>query len=252
MRHLRAVARIALILTVTFVLICAWNLGRIAAFRSPRSVRRFKNWIKRVWSRSLCRIMGIKIRSDGPVPSSPFCMVTNHLSYVDILILQVNCDSRLIARADIKHWPLIGFLARHFDTLFIDRASTRDVVRVGLLIESVISAGESVTFFPEGTSTGGKVVGPFRSALLEFQARTSFPVHYAAISYQTLEGDPPASSAVCWWGAMTFPSHVYRMLGLRRFFAHVTYGNNPVRGTNRKSLAGLLQEKVESVFQPSR
>jgi len=251
MRHVRAIVRILLILMVTFVLLSAWTIGKIVTFRSTRSVQMLRCWIVQSWSRSVCRIMGITISQTGQAPSIPFCLVSNHLSYVDVLIVHATSRCILVAKADIKQWPLIGFLANHFGTLFIDRERARDVVRIGNLIESTIQAGDAVAFFPEGTSTGGKDVGRFNSSLLDFPVRDHFPVHYAAISYSTRDEDPPASEVICWWGSMTFSAHIYYMLGLKRFNARIEYGQDTVVASDRKELALNLRDHVKRIFQPT-
>ncbi len=251
MRHIRAVARISLILIFTVVLLSVWTIGRIVMFWSTRSVQIFRRWMVQSWSRSVCRIMGIAISQEGRAPSIPFCLVSNHLSYVDVLILQATSLCVLVSRADVKGWPLIGLLASQAGTLFIDRKRARDVIRIGNLIESTIQAGNGVTFFPEGTSTSGRDVGRFNSSLLEYPARDNFPVHYAAISYTTNNEDPPASDAICWWGSMSFSPHAYDMLGLKGFDARIVYGKHPVMASDRKILAAGLHDHVKKIFHPT-
>ena len=251
MRHFRAIARILLILMVILFLMVIWTVGRIVAFRSVGTVRRLRRWTLQSWSRSICRIMGIKINQTGDPPPIPFCLVSNHISYVDVLIIYATAQCLLISKADIKKWPLIGFLAGHFGTLFIDRERARDVVRIGNLIQSSIEEGDGVAFFPEGTSTGGEDVGRFNSSLLEFPVRDGFPVHFAAIRYATRKEDPPASLVIGWWGTMPFASHIYNLLGLQGFEAYITYGEHPVAASDRKLLAMRLRDHVKQIFHPT-
>jgi len=196
----------------------------------------------------ICAIMRIRISQKGQAPPVPFCLVSNHLSYIDVLIVHSTSQCILIAKADVKQWPLIGFLANQFGTLFINREKARDVVRIGNLIESTIQTGDAVAFFPEGTSTGGKDVGRFNSSLLEYPGRDNFPVHYAAISYSTRTADPPASEVICWWGGMSFSPHIYYMLGLKSFDARIEYGEQPVVASDRKILASSLRDHVKLIF----
>jgi 1-acyl-sn-glycerol-3-phosphate acyltransferase len=194
--------------------------------------------------------MGMSVRVTGTPPRRPFCLVANHLSYVDALLVSVCVDAVLVSRADVRHWPILGHLAWMAGTLFIDRSLSRDVIRVNELIMEAIKRGDGVVFFPEGTSTRGVDVGKFRSPLLAFPVEREMSVHYATITYRTHAPDPPASQSVCWWGDMTFVDHVYGLLTLRGFEACIHFGETPVRDANRKNLARRLRSAVASHFVP--
>ena len=105
--------------------------------------------------------------------------------------------------------------------------------------------------FPEGTSSGGDQVLPFRPSLLEPAARGGLPVAHASLRYISPEGFPPASESICWWRDMPFGSHVLSLLRLPRIRAEVRFGPELLRGRDRKELAHRLWEATKAQFEPS-
>ena len=220
MRALRKPIRILLLGAVTavsYLLLaagpgcCCCRRPRCGGAAATRSTTR---------GRDVCiRILGGRLRIEGEPPAAPFFLVSNHLSYVDILVLASCLDGFFIAKIEIRHWPLFGLLSRTVGTLFIDRELRRDVVRVNGLIEEVLDSGYGVILFPEGTSTQGHEVAAFRSALLDYPARRGMPVHVAAVGYRTPPGELPAHLAMCWWGDAQFAPHARQLLGVRSFEA---------------------------------
>ncbi len=118
-------------------------------------------------------------------------------------------------------------------------------------IEQALGRGDGVVLFPEGTSSAGDDVLPFRPSLLAGAAGGRLETSYAALGYRTGDGDPPARTAVCWWGGMTFPDHFRRLLTLRGVSARLTFGADVVRDDDRKRLARRLRGKVRAIFQPA-
>ena len=202
------------------------------------------------WATLASRIIGISATVQGQPPQSPFFLVANHLSYVDILVLAAELRCVFVARGDVSTWPVVGTLCRGADTIFIDRANKRDIPRVQAEIEGILEDRLGVVVFPEGTSTKGAEVGPFRPSLLEAAAIAGIPVSYAALSYRTPRGCAPAHLAVCWWGTMTFGGHMLELLALPRVEASVSFGDEPIQERDRKLLARRLQCAVEQRFQP--
>jgi len=238
---LRTVARcFALVATTSFCYL-AFMLGRPFA-RGSRSLRWRNRWF-RAWARTLARILGMSIRVEGAPPDHAV-LVANHLSYIDIPLLATQIDAVFVAKSEVASWPVIGHLCRAIDTIFVDRSVKRDVVRVGREIASRIERGLGVVFFPEGTSTDGSVVLPFRASLLEVAAREAIPVHWAAIEYRTGEGDRPARDAICWWGDAEFLPHLWQLLGVRSFEATIRFGAEALASEDRKELAGQLRAAI--------
>jgi 1-acyl-sn-glycerol-3-phosphate acyltransferase len=172
------------------------------------------------------------------------------LSYLDVIVLASMVPTVFVAKREVRGWPVWGILARAMGTIFIDRTRARDTLRVSGAIERELKRGSGVTLFPEGTSTPGIDVAPFRSSLLDAASRTDTPVHYAGLSYATAPDDPPAHWTVCWWGDMDFAPHFWRLCSLRRIEALVHFGDRPVQEADRKTLAGALHQAVSDHFTP--
>ena len=250
MRWLRSLVRLKLIALTTFGVCVVWALGALAAFWSPRLRQRLRHWVFRSWSRGLLKVMNAEVVVSGRPPQPPFILVANHLSYVDIMLIASQVTAVFVAKREIRSWPVMGFLSSCMGTIFIDRGSRRDIPRVLAQIDRVMRSGEGVAVFPEGTSGAGDVVLPFRPPLLEAASRTDVPVSCAALRYSTPPGEPPADQVVCWWGGMTLPGHVMRLLTLPSFKAEIRFGSVAIRETDRKVLADRLWREVDELFVP--
>ena len=145
-------------------------------------------------TRATATISG-RITVEGQRPPAPFFLVANHLSYVDIVLLLAELPVVFVAKQELASWPVLGYLTRLVGNIFVDRQSRRDVPRVLAEIRRRIEIGYGVVVFPEGTSSDGSSVQPMKPALFEWAAQTEYPVHCAAIRYQTRPGSPPARDA---------------------------------------------------------
>ena len=250
MRTLRRIVRVLLLVSITAVCYAALLLVLLLFLPAPRLRRRGRNALYHLWARLCLRILGGRLVVEGTPPAAPFFLVTNHLSYVDILVLAALVDGFFIAKLEIRGWPLIGLLARTVGTLFVDRELRRDVVRVNKLIEGVLARGYGVVLFPEGTSTQGYEVAEFRSPLLDYPARTGMLVHAAALSYRTPEGEVPAHLGISWWGDAPLLPHARQLLGLASFEAFIRFSSRTVAGNDRKALAEAGRAAVIEVFEP--
>lgn len=204
----------------------------------------------RLWTGALCRVLGVQIRRTGTVPDRPFFLVSNHLTYLDILVLGHERPARFVGKAELRHWPLVGWLCRGAGVIFIDRSSRRDVLRVGAEIERTFEEREGVIVFPEGTSTRGHEIAPFKPPLLGWPSLRGLPVHTATLSYRLPGDQPPVDRVVAWWGGMTFVPHLLRLLQLPRIEAHVHFDPEPIVDEDRKRLAERLRARVASHFEP--
>jgi len=243
---------------VRLVLVALWTLGcitilwagRLALLVAPKRWPRWRSCVVRRWARGLAALVGMEVTIKGPIPQPPFFLVANHLSYVDIILLFGHLDCVFVSKQEVRSWPAIGFLTRSVDTIFVNRDRPRDAVRVIRQIGRAIGAGEGVVVFPEGTSSEGGDVYPMKPALFEWAARSGYPVHVAAIRYETDPDSPPAWQAVSWWGDTPFAPHVMQLLRLKGFRAEVTFGEAPVSSEDRGELARLAQVAIAELFVP--
>ncbi len=229
-----------------------WWVGRaFAPGASPRGAR-WREAIFHTWARFVLRLLRVDLRTVGTPPAEPCVLVSNHLGYLDIVVLAAVLRAVFVSKAEVRHWPLLGPATRDMGTIFVDRGAKRDLPRVNEQISAALGRGETVVLFPEGTSSRGAEVLPFRPSLLEPAVQSGSPVCYACLAYSTPPEEAPASLAVCWWGDMGFFGHVFQLLQLSRIEAVVTFGTETLRETDRKVLADRLQRHVRASFRPLR
>ena len=209
---------------------------------TPRKNRRVARaaWLHRACRRHL-RVFGVTVSFDGPVPTKGL-LVSNHLSYLDILVISSITPAVFVSKSEVRSWPLFGWLASMAGTVFIRRARRADVGPVNREIEAAMAEGALVVVFPEGTSTDGREVLPFRSSLLEPVAGGTHPIAVGRMHYEADGGD--ARNDVCYWGDHSFFPHAMKVLGLRAVRAKVRFRKFERTTTDRKELAGQLHEAV--------
>jgi 1-acyl-sn-glycerol-3-phosphate acyltransferase len=141
------------------------------------------------WAQHTLKAMGVQWRLEGVSPAQgPLLLVSNHVTWVDILVLLANFPCRFVAKAEVKAWPVIGTMAIAADTLFIERESKRDVIRVVHHIAEALAKGEWVAVFPEGTTSEGREVLPFHANLFQAAIATHTTVQPATIAYVDGQG----------------------------------------------------------------
>ena len=197
-------------------------------------------WLQRASRRHLC-IFKFETRIAGPVPSCGL-LVCNHLSYLDVPVLASLAPAVFVAKRDIKHWPVIGWLARLAGTLFIDRERRMHVGQINDEIETILSQGALMVLFPEGTSTDGRTVLPFKSSLLEPAARQRYPLSVGLIQYELEDGN--AADEICYWGDATFFPHLVNLLSKHVIRAFVRFAPVQPVSADRKELARQLHAEM--------
>ncbi len=250
-RSLRIGGRAAGLIGVSLALLPVHLAGLAATVARPRARGRWQGRMLRVWSRAFLRVLNVRVAWRGPVPEAPFLIAANHLSYLDILVFASRISTTFVAKAEIAGWPVLGPLVSSFGTLYVERQKKSDLPALLSRVEAARLAGRGVIFFPEGTSSPGAGVLPFRSPLLALPASSGHPVHAAAISYRTAPGEPPAHLSVCWWGDMALGPHLLPLIGLSKIEATVAVAQEPLVDADRKSLAVALREAVLAEFSPS-
>lgn len=186
--------------------------------REPK--RRRALWLQR-WSRVALRLLGLELHHRGRPPSSGM-IISNHLSYLDILAYSALVPCVFVAKKEVARWPVLGHFARLAGTIFVDRTRRMNVADTNQHITEALKAGTVVVLFAEGTSSDGRTVLPFRSSLLEPAACCNATIVPAAIGYRLDEGS--VADEVCYWRDMTLLPHIINLFGKRRLWAHVAFG----------------------------
>lgn len=250
MKTFRAVLRVVLIALGTLVLYLIWLPGKLADRWRTRWGRAWRLFIFRHWSRWMALVMGMKMTVQGRPPRAPFFLVTNHLSYMDIVLLAAQAECVFISRHDVAAWPIVGHLTTGMRTVYIDRGSRREILRVHRALDEALARGEGIVLFAEGTSSVGAEVLPLKPALLEMAVAREQAITYASLSYRTPPDEMPAHLSVCWWADMTFASHVFNLLKVRSFQATLTFGEETLLESDRKILAEKLRALIARQFVP--
>lgn len=198
MRYVRAIFRMLGLCGITAAYYLRWLAGAPFVFTSNSRARNWRNRNFRGWAQKSARLMSMRINVRNDAPSAPFLLVSNHLSYVDIIVLGSPADCAFVAKSEVAGWPIIGLICRTMDTIFIDRKLRKDIPGVMQQIDKTFRRGLGVVVFAEGTSTNEQSVLPFKTSLLELPARNHLPVHYASVGYVVPPGETPADRSVCW------------------------------------------------------
>ncbi len=248
--RVRGALRLGALALLSAAVMAGWLVGTVLTLPLPPLRRAVRRATFRGWAVAGAWVLGVRVETEGQAPAAPFFLVSNHLSYLDILVFATLAPVRFVAKREVRGWPVVGLLARAMGTIFIARDVKRDALRALDAMADAIAQGDGVVVFAEATSTAGETVLPFRPALLEWAARTGHPVHYASLAYRTPPGSPPAHLAVCWWGDMTFGGHLVELARLPRVEATVRFGADPIAEQDRKRLAGRLHAAVTAQFIP--
>lgn len=246
MRWLRILLRLPTFAVVTLVLCVLRILPRAIPWFRGSADQAWRKTLFALWARLTRRVIGMRVHVDGPLPDTGSFVVTNHVSYIDVLLLANFLPARFVAKSEVARWPFIGRAARAAGTLFVNRQLKRDVVAVNDDIVKALQHGDAVVLFAEGTSSSGDSVLTLKPSLLNVPATQSLPVSYGAIRYRTPTGYADASQVVCWWGDMEFLPHFVNLLGLPGFDASVKFGATALTDNNRKRLAARLHESISA------
>lgn len=203
------------------------------------------------WSLEMLARLGVSLEVRGAVPAGgPMLLVSNHISWLDILVLHAGCYGRFISKADVKRWPLIGTLATGAGTLYIERESRRDALRVVHHMAQALREGDVLAVFPEGTTGNGVALLPFHANLLQAAISADAPLQPVALQF--LEADSGAPSrAVSYIGDESLVGSVWRTLRAEGVRAVVSFGApQKVEGRDRRELARDLHQAVADLRRP--
>jgi 1-acyl-sn-glycerol-3-phosphate acyltransferase len=238
MRTLLALARLA-----RLVLHLLQGMGLMALrFRALDAAGRQRHI--QAWSVGLLRCLGVGLVAQGAPRPGATLLVANHVSWLDIAALHaVAPQARFVSKADVLHWPLLGWLVRGAGTLFIERERKRDALRVVHQMAAALQSGDMVAVFPEGTTGLGPQLLPFHANLLQAAISTETPIQPAVLRY-----DDPAgrfSEAATFVGETTLVQSMWRIACARGLVVHVRL-LPPMQSAHadRRALAASLQREI--------
>jgi 1-acyl-sn-glycerol-3-phosphate acyltransferase len=207
--------------------------------------------ILKSWSRQLLTILNIGIQIEGQQLArgeSGCLMVANHVSWLDIFVLNAIHPSRFIAKSEVRDWPIFGWLSRRIGTIFIERAMRQDASRTSQHVGFLLKQGACIGLFPEGTTTDGRQVGRFHSALIQPSIDAGIRLCPVALRYQDRDGGVEIAAAFV--GDMTLAQSIWQILRCPQHNALVVFVPALLTdNANRRVLARAAQDAISQMLQ---
>jgi lyso-ornithine lipid O-acyltransferase len=226
-------------------LICGLLLACVLSILSvvlPKKYPAIRARWTRHWLSSAISKLGIRIVVVGHLPAHTALFVANHISWLDILALAAVTEGDFIAKQEVREWPLLGWLASRGGTLFVRRGQAN---ACKLVIEETafrLKSGRNVILFPEGTTTTGEQVLPFKPLMLRAAVLAQTPIQPVALSYEIAGGHQERAAFV---GEMGFVSHLWTVMGLRDMRLHINITEPlTVSGKHERQLAETASRLV--------
>jgi len=202
--------------------------------------RECAEWLRETCTRGLAAIHA-ELQVQGTPPTRGM-IVSNHLSYLDILCYSAATPCVFVSKAEVEEWPIFGKYARWSGSVFVRRHDRGDAARANASVGESLLNGVPVVLFPEGTTTDGHRVLRFHSTMLQPAIDTGAPITACSIHYELDDGDP--SRDVAWWGDMTLLPHVWKLMSKQTIRARIVFGTPFIPHGGRKELSHVLHEQV--------
>ncbi len=224
-----------------------WSYSRLCRHGEPSRAQKAA-WLSGVCAGGL-RAMQIQPSVNGPLPVGGL-VVSNHLSYLDILVLSATVPCAFISKSEVARWPIIGRFARWAGTVFVERQKKGDAAQKNTAVMESLASGVPIVLFPEGKTTDGKQVLRFHSTMLQPAIDCRATITPCAIAYELADGS--VAQEVAYWGDMTLLPHGMNLLGKDVIRVNVTFGEPVIAEGDRKSLAHALHDRVAHLYRASQ
>ena len=201
------------------------------------------------WSRRVLRALGVTLRAQGRLGPGAKMLVANHVSWLDVMVLHALCpQARFVAKSEVQHWPLIGRLVAGAQTFFVERKRPHRIRQTVAAISAALRTGATVVVFPEGTTSSGHSVLPFRSSLLHAALAVDTVVRPVALRYA--DAHEPLSADVPYIDDDTLLGSLWRTARAEQLVAEVRVLPAPATaGVDRRVLAVALRDAVQAALQ---
>ena len=196
-----------------------------------------------VWAARTLGAFGIALDVNGKMRSGPVLITANHISWLDILAIDAVQPVRFVSKADVRHWPVMGWMVACGGTLFIQRERKRDAMRVVHQVAQAFQDGDTVAVFPEGTTSDGTGLLPFHANLLQAAIATETPVQAVALRYS--DAHEPVSQAVAYIGETTLAQSLWMIACADELRVSVVLlDSQGTRHLDRRALARKLRVEI--------
>jgi 1-acyl-sn-glycerol-3-phosphate acyltransferase len=212
-----------------------------------------RNALVQRWSRGMMRVFRIRVDISGPGQGdAPGAVVANHVSWIDVFVLNAVGTCRFVAKSDVRAWPAIGWLSAKAGTIYVSRSTRAALPAANATIAAHLAAGERLAFFPEGTSAAQGRMLPFHANLFQGVIVAGAPVHPVALRYLDARGVP--SAAADYIGTMSLWQSILSLLEHGPFVAEVALlAPIPSDNADRRELAarahGAIDDRLATAFQ---
>ena len=196
-------------------------------------------WLQKTCRHSLAALE-VQVEVQGVPPTSGL-LVSNHLSYLDIVVYSSVVPCAFVSKAEVARWPVFGQYAISGGTIFVERVRLSSSRRANLAIIEYLRARVPVVLFPEGTTSDGSQLLRFHSSMLQPAIDAAVTVTPCAVSYEVSDG---TERDVAWWGGMTLAPHVLKLTARRWVRAKVSFGGPLTPTRSRKALSDEARERV--------
>jgi 1-acyl-sn-glycerol-3-phosphate acyltransferase len=202
------------------------------------------------WAQRMLALMGIRLVVQGTPPErGPVLLVSNHVSWLDILTIHAARHVRFVSKANVQHWPLIGTLSNGAGSLYIERERRRDALRVVHHMTEALGQGDVIAVFPEGTTGDGRTLLPFHANLLQAAISSGAPVQPAALRFADAASGA-TSLAPRYIQEDNLPVSLWRVLKAPPMLAIVRFGEPQASwGRDRRAWALSLHADVQALWR---
>lgn len=269
-RPLRVVFRLSALIALTafYYILTIMTFALVPV--SKALARRVRRLLALQWADWVGAVTGMRLEVHGQPPKKPYFCVSNHVVWLDGFAMIRLLDCTYVGMAEIQTMPFVRTLIRGIEPIFVYRRRD-DTPRVVDLMVKELERGGSLFMCPEAIVSPGREIRRFRGALLEAAVRTGMPVHYATITYRTPEDCPPPSHCILFgpdpyyltpdgkipeselavWGPKrSIKRYLLRFLSVSSYTVVITFGQEPISGTDKHALADALCDAVRAQFTP--
>lgn len=222
------------------------------ATRFSRASAETRTQLTRAWSLKLLRLAGVRlvVHNDVARLDEGVLVVSNHVSWIDIYVINAWRPTPFVSKAEVGNWPLIGWFARNLDTVFVEREKRSDARRIMHELSARLERGELMCVFPEGTTSDGLALKPFHSNLFQAAVSACKPVQPICLMYEDAHGRQ--TTAPAYIDDVSLKESLDALLKGGPITAHVYVGDAIEPGADRRQLAVRAQEAVGAAMETMR
>ncbi len=216
----------------------------------PRVATATRARITQRWSAKLLRILNIVLSIHGARPQADarnLIVASNHVSWLDIFVINAAQPALFVAKSEIRDWPLAGWLCERSGTIFVRRTKRSDTGRINIEMRDTLLTGATIGLFPEGTTTAGDRLLKFHSSLFEPAVANAATVAPTAVRYLTSEGEH--NPAAAYYGDIGFSDSMRQIIGQKSMIAELTFAP-PIAasGITRRELAQKSEAAIAAIL----